>query len=109
MKQYKFQALVTLYAADGGPPCPKLDAAPRRMVLRGRSDESGRSQFFSALVSQDGDMPVRSRNPRLEVILRVAGDDVAGHPEDHRLISVRCQPFQYIVPRYIGLADGDSG
>jgi hypothetical protein len=77
MKQYKFQALVTLYAAEGGPPCPMLDAAPRRMVLRGRSDESGRSQFFSALVSRDGDMPFHSRNPRLEVIVRVAGDDVA--------------------------------
>jgi hypothetical protein len=77
MKQYKFQALVTLYVADGRPPCPKLDAAPRRMVLRGRSDESGRSQFFSVLVSRDGDMPFLSGNPRLEVILRVAGDDVA--------------------------------
>lgn len=77
MKQYKFQALVTLHAAGGGPPCPELDASPRRMVLRGRSDESGRSQFFSVLVSRDGDMPPRSGNPRLEVVLRVAGDDVA--------------------------------
>lgn len=77
MKRYKFQALVTLYAADGEPPCPTLDAAPRRMLLRGRSDESGRSQFFSVLVSRDGDMPFLSGNPRLEVILRVAGDDVA--------------------------------
>jgi hypothetical protein len=47
------------------------------MILRGRSDESGRSQFFSVLVSRDGDMPPRSGNPRLEVVLRVAGDDVA--------------------------------
>ena len=77
MKQYKFQALLTLYTADGVPPCPELDAAPRRMVLRGHSDESGRGQFFSVLVSRDGDMPPRSGNPRLEVILRVAGDDVA--------------------------------
>src|SRR5215469_1345830 len=77
MKHYKFQALITLYAADRGSPCPKLDAAPRRMVLRGRSDESGRSQFFSVLVSRDGDMPFMSGNPRLEVTLRVSGDDVA--------------------------------
>lgn len=76
MKQYKFQALVTLYT-DGVPPCPELDAVPRRMVLRGRSDESGRSQLFSVLVSHDGDMPRRSGNPRLEVIVRVTGDDVA--------------------------------
>lgn len=77
MKQYKFQALLTLYTANGGAPYPELDAAPRRMVLRGRSGESGRSQFFSVLVSRDGDMPLRSGHPRLEVILRVAGDDVA--------------------------------
>lgn len=77
MKHYKFQALVTLYTTSGGPPCPTLDTAPRRMVLRGRSDESGRCQFFSVLVSRDGDMPFRSGKPRLEVVLRVAGDDVA--------------------------------
>lgn len=77
MKRFKFQALVTLYAATGAPSCPILDAAPRRMLLRGRSDESGRTQFFSALVSRDGDMPCRSGIPRLEVIVRVAGDDVA--------------------------------
>jgi hypothetical protein len=77
MKHYKFQALVTLSPANSGPPCPTLDAAPRRMVLHGRSDESGRSQFFSVLVSRDGDMPFMSGNPRLEVVLRIAGDDVA--------------------------------
>jgi hypothetical protein len=77
MKHYKFQALVTPYAANGGPPCPALDAAPRRMLLHGRSDHSGRGQFFSVLVSRDGDMPFPSGNPRLEVVLRIAGDDVA--------------------------------
>jgi hypothetical protein len=59
MKQYKFQALVTLYAAEGGPPCPKLDSAPGRMVVRSRGHESGCSQFFSALVSGDGDVTRR--------------------------------------------------
>jgi hypothetical protein len=76
MKRYKFQALVTLQAAVGGPPYPKLDAAPRRMVLRGRSDESGRSEFFSVEVSSDDYMPFRQGNPRLLVTLRVVGDDV---------------------------------
>ncbi len=76
MKRYKFQALVTLHASDAGPLCPELDAAPHRMVLRARSDESGRSEFFSALVSQDGYMPSRQDNPRLLVTLRVVGEDV---------------------------------
>jgi hypothetical protein len=76
VKRYKFQALVTLRASDAGPVCPELDAAPHRMVLRARSDESGRSEFFSALVSQDGCMPFRQENPRLLVTLRVAGEDI---------------------------------
>jgi hypothetical protein len=76
MKRYKFQALVTLLASDAGPLCPELDAAPHRMVLRARSDESGRSEFFSALVSRDGYMPFRQDNPRLLVTLRVIGDDI---------------------------------
>ncbi len=49
------------------------------MVLRGRSVESGLSQFFSVLVSRDGEMPFRAGNPRLQVILRVTGDDVADY------------------------------
>lgn len=77
MKFYKFQALVTLHAAGDGNPCPQLSASPRRMVLRGQSDESGRSQFFSVLVSCDDDRPFRPGNPRLLVTLRVADDDVA--------------------------------
>lgn len=77
VKLYKFQALVTLHAAGDGSPCPELGAAPRRMVLLGQSDESGRNQFFSALVSRDEDWRSLG-NPRVLVTLRVADDDV-GH------------------------------
>ena len=77
VKLYKFQALVTLHPANDGGPCPKLDEAPCRTILRGRSVESGRCQFFSALVNRDGEMPFRHGSPRVQVTLRVAGDDVA--------------------------------
>lgn len=77
VKLYKFQALVTLHADGGGSPCPELGASPRRMVLLGRSDESGRNQFFSVLVSCDGDRQYLAGNPRFVVTLRVADDDVA--------------------------------
>jgi hypothetical protein len=76
MKRYKFQALVSPHTADGGSSSPELDSAPRRMVLRARSDQSGRSEFFSVLVSQDDSMPFLQGNPRLLVTVRVAGEDV---------------------------------
>lgn len=77
MKLYKFQALVTMHATGDGRPCPELDTAPRRMVLLGQSDESGRSQFFSVLVNRNEDGVPLPGNPRLLVTLRVADDDVA--------------------------------
>lgn len=76
VKLYKFQALVTLHAAKGSP-CPELGASPRRMVLLGQSDESGLNQFFSVLVSCDGDRQFLAGNSRFVVTLRVADDDVA--------------------------------
>lgn len=88
MKWYKFQALVSLHAVDAGSACPELDAAPRRMVLRARSDESGRSEFFSVLVSRDDYMPFRPGNPRLLVTVRVAGADVPQYLDGGRHFSL---------------------
>ena len=79
MKRYKFQALVTLYAGKGGEPGARLDPAPRRMVLRGRNDQTRRSQFFTALVSCEDDRPFRPGSPQVLVTLRLAGDDVADY------------------------------
>lgn len=79
MKRYKFQALVTLYEGSDGDPRPELSSAPRRMVLRGRNDESGRSQVFTALVSCDDDGPFRPGSRRVLATLRLAGDDVTDY------------------------------
>jgi hypothetical protein len=76
-KQYKFQALVTLYS-DGGPD-HGLGPSPRRLVLRGRNTESGRSRMFTALVSSDDERPFRPGSPRVLATLRLAGDDVADY------------------------------
>ena len=76
MKQYKFQALVTLYG--DGDPCAQLGSAPRRIVVRGQ-DEFGRSQMFTALVSCDDEKPFRPGSPRLLATLRLAGDDVTDY------------------------------
>ena len=79
VKRYKFQALVTLYAGKGREPDAKLGPAPRRMVLRGRNGETGRSQFFAALVSCDDEGPFRPGSPQWLVTLRLVGDDVADY------------------------------
>ena len=76
VKRYKFQALVTLYAAADGGPGAELGPAPRRMVLRGRNGESRRSQVFTALVSCEDGGPFRKGSPQVLVTLRLAGDDV---------------------------------
>lgn len=73
-KIFKYQALLTPHAPADGGPCPQFGPAPCRMVLVGRSCESGRSQFFNALVSCDDDRPFGRRNPRVLVTLRVADD-----------------------------------
>ena len=81
MKRYKYQALVNLYAGSDGDPHAKLGPAPRRMVLRGRNKESGRSQVFTVLVSSDDAGPFRPGNPRVLATVRVVGDDVADYLE----------------------------
>jgi hypothetical protein len=79
MKSYTFQALVTLYGSGDGDPGATLGPAPRRMVLRGRNGESGRSQIFTALVSCDDEKPFRPGCPRYLATLRLAGDDVTDY------------------------------
>lgn len=75
MKRYKFQALATVRGEGDGSPCITLDSAPRRMVLRGRDEESGRSQMFTSLVSCDDAAPFRPESRQLLVTLRLTGDD----------------------------------
>jgi hypothetical protein len=76
MHQYKFQALVTLYAGGEGNAGERLGPAPRRIVLRGHNDESNRNQLYTALVSCDDDGPFQQGKPQQLVTLRLAGDDV---------------------------------
>lgn len=68
---------MTLRREAGGDLRARLGAAPRRMVLRGRNEESGRSLAFSTLVSCEDGGPVPAR--QLLVTLRLAGDDAAGY------------------------------
>ena len=64
MKQYKFQALVRLYTDGDGKPLTALGTAPRRVVLRGRNEEDGRSQVYNALVSALSAAPAYSSAAR---------------------------------------------
>jgi hypothetical protein len=79
VKRYKFQALVTMGGDGNGGPRVKLSSAPRRMVVRGRNDQTGHSQVFSALVSCEDEAPFRPHGRQMLVTLRLAGDDVADY------------------------------
>jgi hypothetical protein len=79
VKRYKFQALVTLAGQDDSGLCARLGPAPHRMVVRGRDEETRRSQFFSALISCDDDGPFRPGGHQQLVTMRLAGDDVASY------------------------------
>lgn len=79
MKRYKFQALVTMGGDGDGGPRVRLGSAPRRMVLRGRNDETGHSQVFSALVSCEDEAPFRPHGHQMLATLRLAGDDVTDY------------------------------
>ena len=76
VKRYKFQALVALNGTepDAGP-----GPDPRRMILRGRNDESRHSKLFSALISCDDDGPLRPGGRQRLVTMRLTGDDVADY------------------------------
>ena len=77
VKRYKFQALVTLNGNKEPDARPGPD--PRRMVLRGRNDESRHNKLFSALVSCDDDGPFRPGGRQQLITVRLAGDDVADY------------------------------
>jgi hypothetical protein len=79
VKRYKFQALVTLAGEKNSEPGVHLGPEPHRMVVRGRDEETMRSQFFSALISCDDDGPFRPGGCQQLVTMRLAGDDVASY------------------------------
>ena len=80
MKNYKFQALVTM-REEGGGSRVVLDSAAHRMVLRGQKEESGRSRIFRTLVSCDDGEMFRPASRQQLVTLRLAGDDVSDYLE----------------------------
>jgi len=71
--QYKFQALVRLYPGSDRETEARPGSSPRRMVVRGRNDETRRSQVFNALVGCDEEGPFRPGSAQLLVTLRLAG------------------------------------
>ena len=76
MKSYKFQALVTLAGKQDAGSGLHIGPSPHRMVVRGRDEETRRSQFFTALISCDDDGPFRPGGRQQLVTMRLAGDDV---------------------------------
>jgi len=81
MQRFKYQALVTPYADDGGDARAKLSSGSHRMVLRAENSETHRTQVFSVLVDGEDDGPFRAGSPQIMVTLRVVGDDISDYLE----------------------------
>ena len=79
MQRFKYQALVTPIADDGGDARSKLSSGSHRMVLRAENSETHRSQVFQALVDGEEGEPFRAGSPQVIVTLRVIGDDVSDY------------------------------
>jgi hypothetical protein len=76
MKRYKFQALIKLDPSGDGGPVAVPPGQMRRMVLRGQHQETHVKQFFSAMITNDGDGSPRLGPHRAVVTLALTGDDV---------------------------------
>ena len=79
MQRFKYQALVTPFADDGGDARSKLSSGSHRMVLRAENSETHRTQVFSALVDGEDDGPFRAGSRQIMVTLRVVGDDISDY------------------------------
>lgn len=75
MKRYKFQALLTLDASGGSEPVPVPPGQIRRMVVRGQHHETHDDQFFSALVTNNGDEPGWLGHDHAIMTIVLTGDD----------------------------------
>ncbi len=77
MKRYKFQALVTLGqpAKDESAPVPA--GQTRRMVLRAQHHQTHASQFFTALVTGNGENPSWLGDDHVIMTVALAGDDTS--------------------------------
>jgi hypothetical protein len=75
MKRYKFQALVTPGPAAGGGLAALPPGQIRRMVVRGQHHETQGSQFFSALVADNGDGSGWLADDHVIVTIAVTADD----------------------------------
>ena len=81
MQRFKYQALVTPFADDGGDARSKLSSGSHRMVLRAENSGTHRTEVFQALVDGEDDGPFRAGSPQIMVTLRVIGDDLAEYLE----------------------------
>lgn len=79
MQRFKYQAMVTPFADDGGDARSMLSAGSHRMVLRAKNSETHRTEVFSALVDGGEGDSLRAGSPQIMVTLRVIGDDVSDY------------------------------
>ena len=102
MKRYKYQALITLYAAQQGGLQNSLPAPARCLVVRAHDQSSHRSKLFSSVLTAEDGRPLQPGDCGRIVIMQVNGDDATqyvhagdrfelwlGHDVGHGIVSRR--------------------
>lgn len=77
MKRYKFQALVTLGHPAKGGLAEMPGGQTRRMVLRAQHHQTHASQFFTALVTDNGENPSWLGDDHVIMTVALVGDDTS--------------------------------
>ena len=75
MKRYKFQALVTFGQPANDGPAAVPPGQMRRMVVRGQHHQTHASQFFAALVTDNGEDPPWLGDDYVIMTIALVGDD----------------------------------
>ena len=80
VKRYTFQATVTL----APPPAAGRRALPppgqaRRMTVRGRHHQTGRSQFFSAMLARNDQATPARKDAAILVTITITAEHAAGY------------------------------
>jgi hypothetical protein len=76
MKRYKFQALVTLGPPHGeGAPPAMRGGLTQRLVVRGQRHQTGRSRYFCALATRNGEDVRWSDDDHMIMTIVLVGDE----------------------------------